>query len=235
MYLTIIGIISTLMASMLNSPVASDTLLQTFSYIANIVYVVLTAVIAIVAFRSLALTRKQIEENKNQTLETIHNQHRPILVCTYPPVPDTSLKHSPMPIKNEGVGIALNIRVVLSYTSNVRGEKLQSGFIIPSALAPGETEYASFDPQGMGNMLDKIGKYSFFPEDSDTSYNQRLVITYQDIFNHKHLIIFDGRLFTNWKPYVIEPDFKYGIDDVCADWTLLGKKTLNVTYSKPIY
>lgn len=178
---------------------------------------------------------KQIEENKNQTLETIHNQHRPLLVCTHPPVPDTSLQQLPMPIKNVGVGITLNIRVVLSYASNTRGEKLQSGFIISSVLAPGEAESIFFDPQGMRNMLDKIGEYSFFPEDPDTSYNQRLVITYQDIFSRKHLSIFDGRLSTNWKPYVIEPNFKYGIDDVCPDWTFLGKKELNVTYSKRIY
>src|SRR5207245_9492727 len=103
------------------------------------------------------------------------------------------------------------------------GEKLQKGFILPSVLVPGEKEMISLNTPELNNIPDKIGKYSFFPEDTDTSYNQRLVITYQDIFNHKHLSIFDGRLSTNCKPYMIEPNFKYGIDDVCPDWTLLGK------------
>jgi hypothetical protein len=243
MHLTIISMMS-------NSNSTPDYMLQLVGVILAGVYVAATlALVVITIWQSKATltasakqsqdaidaVHEQIEENKNQTLETIQNQHRPILVCTYPPVPDTSLQHSPMPIKNVGVGIALNIRVILSYASNVRGEKLQSGYIIPSALAPGETENVSFNLQRMGNTQDKIGKYSFFPEDPDTSYNQRLVITYQDIFNRKHLSIFDGRLSTNWKPYVIEPNFKYGIDDVCADWTLLGKKQLNVTYSNRIY
>jgi preprotein translocase subunit SecG len=68
---------------------------------------------------------KQIEENRNQTVETIYNQHRPILVCSYHPVEDTLLSRVPLPIKNVGVGIALNIRVVLSYVSTDAGEKLQ--------------------------------------------------------------------------------------------------------------
>jgi hypothetical protein len=178
---------------------------------------------------------EQIEENKKQTLETIHNQHRPILVCPYHPVPDTLLQHSPMPIKNVGVGIALNIRVVLSYASTDAGEKLQRGFIIPSVLAPGEKEMISLNTPELKNIPEKIGEHSFFPEDPDTSYKQRLVITYQDIFNRKHLSIFDGRLSTNWKPYVIEPNFQYGIDDVCPDWAALGKKQLNVTYSPRVY
>src|SRR5258708_6681098 len=145
---------------------------------------------------------EQIEENKNQTLETIYNQHRPLLVCPSHPIADTSLKTITLPIKNVGVGITLNIRVILSYISNVSGDKLQVGYIISSVLAPGEKEDVFFDPHGMASMQDKIGEYSFFPDDPDTSYNQRLVITYQDIFNRKHLSIFDGRLSTNWKPYV---------------------------------
>jgi hypothetical protein len=103
---------------------------------------------------------------------------------------------------------------------------LQRGFIIPSVLTPGADEQISLNTPDLKNIPNKIGKYSFFPEDPDSSYNQRLVISYQDIFNRKHLSIFDGRLSTNWKPYVIEPDFKYGIDDVCTDWTALGKKEL---------
>jgi hypothetical protein len=171
---------------------------------------------------------KQIEE-------TIHNQHRPILVCPYHPMSDTSLKNSSMPIKNVGVGIALNIRVVLSYASTDAGEKLQMGFILPSVLAAGEKEMISLNTPELHNIPDKIGKYSFFPEDPDSSYKQRLVITYQDIFNCKHLSIFDGRGATNWKPCVIEPNFQYGIDDVCTDWTVLGKKQTKVTYSRRIY
>ena len=235
MHLTIIEMILSSTIAISGSTSPSDTTLQNISSIANIVYSALTIAIVIVAIWSLALTRKQIEENKKQTLKTIYNQHRPILVCSYHPVEDTLLNRIPLPITNVGVGLALNIRVVLSYASTDAGETLQKGFILPSVLIPGEKEMITLNTPGLDNIPDKIGEYSFFPEDPDTSYNQRLVITYQDIFNRKHLSIFDGRLSTNWKPYVIEPDFKYGIDDVCADWTLLGKIQTKVTYSRPIY
>jgi hypothetical protein len=231
MHLTIIGMIFASTFSMSGSYSSSDTTLQNISSIANIVYSALTVAIVVVAIQSLALTRKQIEENKKQTLETIHTQHRPILVCTSCPVEDTLLNSKPLQIKNVGVGPALNIRVVLSYASTNAGDKLQKGFIFPSVLVPGEHETITLNTPGLNNIPDKIGEYSFFPEGSDTSYNQRFVITYQDIFNHKHLSIFYGRLSTNWKPCVIKSNFKYGIDDVCADWTLLGRKQTKVTYS----
>ncbi len=107
------------------------------------------------------------------------------------------------------------------------GEKLQLGFIVPSVIIPGEKEDISigaFVASQIKNAQDKIGEYSFFPDDDDSSYNQRLVITYRDIFNRKHMSIFDGRTSTNWKLVALRSDYKYGIEDVCTDVVLLGER-----------
>ncbi|HYT42041.1 MAG TPA: hypothetical protein VEP90_06825 [Methylomirabilota bacterium] len=140
---------------------------------------------------------------------------------------ENSLRYQTLPIKNAGSSIALNIRVVLSYNSSVMGEKLQLGFIVPSVIIPGEKEDISigaFVASQIKNAQDKIGEYSFFPDDDDSSYNQRLVITYRDIFNRKHMSIFDGRTSTNWKLVALRSDYKYGIEDVCTDVVLLGER-----------
>ena len=74
-------------------------------------------------------------------------------------------------------------------------------------------------------VIDKIGEHSFFPDDKDSSYNQRLVLTYYDIFNHKHLSIYDGRLGTNWKVYILETNSERSIEDVCPDSIILSRTT----------
>jgi hypothetical protein len=165
---------------------------------------------------------RQIEASERQAQEAIYNQYKPVLVCSYHPMAENSLRLQTLPIKNAGSSIALNIRVVLSYNSNVMGEKLQLGFIVPSVIIPGEKEDILIGASQIKDAQDKIGEYSFFPDDDDSSYNQRLVITYRDIFNRKHLSIFDGRLSTNWKLVALRSDYKYGIEDVCTDVVLLG-------------
>ncbi len=82
-------------------------------------------------------------------------------------------------------------------------------------------------PPSMKDIQDYIGEYSFFHEDSDSSYNQRLVLTYMDIYDRKHLSIFDGRLGTNWKLVVLRSNYTYGIEDVCTDEVLLNKASAN--------
>src|SRR5260221_4232202 len=66
-YLAIIGMVLTLTTSMSDPASLPDNTLQTVSSIANIVYTGLTVVIVIVAIWSLALTRKQMRENKKQS------------------------------------------------------------------------------------------------------------------------------------------------------------------------
>ena len=79
---------------------------------------------------------------------------------------ENSLTYQTLPIKNAGSSIALNIRVVLSYNSSV-GEKLQLGFIVPSVIIPGEKEDISIGTSQIKNAQDRIGEYSFFPDDDD--------------------------------------------------------------------
>ncbi len=173
---------------------------------------------------AIAAVHEQIKASELQAQEALYNQHRPLLVCSYHPMAETILNNMPMPIKNVGLGIALNIRGILSFASSINGSKFQTGFIISSVLTPGEEpEKVSINMLGMQGMVDKIGKYSFFPDDKDSSYNQRLVLSYQDIFNRKHLSIYDGRLGTNWKVYVLESNSKWSIEDVCSDLMILER------------
>jgi hypothetical protein len=277
---TIVAIALTLTLNTSGSNSLPDTTLQNASSIATIAYTFINLIIVIVAIWSLALTRKQMRENKKQSnnaiaviheqikvsevqsqaaitaihdqieaskqqsqdaiaavheqikasemqaQETLYNQHRPLLVCSYHPMSETAMSNMPMPIKNVGLGIALNIRGILSITSSIWGQKFQTGFIIPSVLTPGsDPEMVSINPLGMKDVIDKIGKHSFFPDDKDSSYNQRLVLTYHDIFNRKHLSIYDGRLGTNWKVYRLETNFEWSIEDLCPDSIILSKTT----------
>src|SRR5205085_1809111 len=114
------------------------------------------------------------------------------------------------------------IRGILSIRSSIWGQKFQKGFILPSLLTPGGEELVTIDTHGMKDVIDKIGEHSFFPDDKDSSYNQRLVLTYYDIFNHKHLSIYDGRLGTNWKVYILETNSERSIEDVCPDSIILA-------------
>ncbi len=77
----------------------------------------------------------------------------------------------------------------------------------------------------MNDVIEKIGEHSFFSDNEDSTYNQRLVLTYHDIFNRKHLSIYDGRLGTNWKVCILETNFKWSIEDVCPDSMIL-KRTI---------
>jgi hypothetical protein len=245
--LTIVGRALSLTTGTSSSNSLPDTTLQNVSSIANIVYTLITLAILIVAIWSLALTRKQMRENKRQSdnaiaavrdqiktselqaQEALYNQHRPLLVCSYHPMAETTLNKMPMPIKNVGLGIALNIRGILSMASSINGSKFQTGFIISSVLTPNsEPEMVSINMLSMKGTLDKIGEYSFFPDDKDSSYNQRLVLSYYDIFNRKHLSIYDGRLGTNWKVYVLESNSKWSIEDVCSDLMILGGTTYGI-------
>ncbi len=155
---------------------------------------------------------EQIEASEKQNLETTYNQSRPLLVCIGVPNPE----HMPngLILGNFGLGIATDIIGIVTYKSSNTGWSQQYLFRHQSVLAPNQKDTFYFDHGALTFNLLKIEGFSFFPEDKDTSYNIRLVVTYHDIFNRKHLSVFDGRPLDRWKQITLRSGVKESLDDL---------------------
>jgi len=84
------------------------------------VYVLLTVVIAVIAFKalsktqtSLELTRNQIAASERQSQEALYNQHKPVLV-PIDLLEGSSPTNLTLKIQNKGLGVAFNTWGMLS-------------------------------------------------------------------------------------------------------------------------
>lgn len=191
------------------------------------VYVVATLVIVRATNRSVTLTgnsldlaRLQITENKKQSeatleastkqsQESIYNQHKPVIVTVEAVEADnkisTRLGHVPLiPLKNVGLGIAMNLWGTIGFKGAKHYSSVNALF-----LPPNNREVMAFDyQQSVGYPFStfqtyadgKLISYDLYPPDENyVHYDQRLMLTYKDVFDNKYLVIYDHSIEFGWR------------------------------------
>ena len=175
------------------------------------VYVVLTLIIAGVAIRSIrmaskqsrdailasenqskeaiATVREQIAASEQQAREALYNQHKPIVVPTSP----LYTRQDGLEMRNAGSSIALNTWGVLTVVSTNTLYRFDSTlFLIPEKVQ-------DISLGDISNSLDflfperQFHGYSLYPppDTGRIGTDRRLMLTYNDIFGHIYLGVYD--------------------------------------------
>ncbi len=201
-------------------------------------YVLLTLLLAVIAFRSLSktqtsleLTREQIDINKLQSQEALgaserhsqaaidavnkqiavseqiarealYNAHKPVIVPTSEFVSVGSRTDLfDFMMQNKGIGIAVNTCGAITSTDTGEFYRFdETHFLVPDKLE--KISVISIKPilDFMFPDREFIG-YSIYPQ-PDTNYKGtgiRLLVTYNDIFENKYLVIFDKSDLFGWR------------------------------------
>lgn len=202
--------------------VAMDTSTQIalFNDIFTGIYVVLTLVIVIFTYQSLKITRKALEANRQQSIEAIaavnkqilaseqqakealQNQHRPVIVPTRAMfrLNQQSSDRLKFTMQNKGYGTALNTWGVVIHKRIDDFYRFENTYF----LVPDKPE--DIDLLSIKNSLDfmfpdkKFNGISIYPEpDSNQEDGARLLVTYNDIFDNRYLVIFDTSSLFGWR------------------------------------
>jgi uncharacterized membrane protein (DUF106 family) len=148
---------------------------------------------------------EQIEASEKQSQETMYNQFKPVIVPIESPIllRSTDLEFL-MNVENKGVGIALNtwgifyVKIPLSavYHFNKRY------FLVPDRT---ETIVFNIETDGIKAPSGEFHGYGTYPgqmpgvKDRGMSSGSRLMITYNDVFDNKYLVVFDYRYELGWE------------------------------------
>jgi len=158
----------------------------------------------------------QIAASEIQAQEALYNQHKPVIVPINTPHQEDQGIYS-MILQNQGAGVALNTWGLIT----MKGKQLENiplqtvlpyryFFVQTYFLIPGNPEQIAFRiaepgvPFKQQTLLsnDMFEGYSIYPL-QDTYSNKyatmRLMITYNDAFNNKYLVIFDNRDSLGWR------------------------------------
>ena len=178
---------------------------------------------------AIEAVNRQITASERQTQETLFNQNKPVIILHSPTADSASAKRLrsanemltiDLDIENVGTGIASNIWSVASYPKSSLEADKQYTCNFRQVLVPHQKEDVSYYPRLYTFKTDEIEGYSFYPPDSAISqleiYWYRVVTTYYDIFNRKHLCIFDRTTGNRWEQVVFLSDIKESLDD----WTI---------------
>lgn len=185
------------------------------------VYVILTLIIVIFTYQSLKITRKALEASKQQSSdaiaavneqiqaseqqarEALQNQHKPAIVPTTEmfTVQQQRTDWLEFVMQNKGYGIALNTWGV---ATNTRIDEVYR-FEHTHFLVPDKPEKINL--WSMKNSLDFLFPDKTFTNNSiypEPDSNQegggiRLMVTYNDIFGNKYLVIFDSSKLFGWR------------------------------------
>lgn len=148
---------------------------------------------------------QQIEASEKQSQETMYNQFKPVIVPIESPIllRSTDLEFL-MNVENKGVGVALNtwgifyVKIPLSavYHFNKRY------FLVPDRT---ETIVFNIETDGIKAPSGEFHGYGTYPgqmpgvKDRGMSSGSRLMITYNDVFDNKYLVVFDYRYELGWE------------------------------------
>lgn len=153
---------------------------------------------------ALNTAREQIEESKRQSQEILYNQNKPMLIWHTPDANSTSAKRSSAPddpriyyldIENVGSGIATNIWSVLYMDQSLREPPFICAY--SDVLIPNKRGNATFSKGIYTFKANEIEGYSFYPQTPEVFF--RVVTTYVDVYDRKHLSVFDYERDNTWK------------------------------------
>jgi hypothetical protein len=153
---------------------------------------------------AIEAVNKQIAVSERQAQEALYNQRKPLIIWHTPTAESASAKRPSsahdvhiydLDIENVGTGIATNVWSVLC----MAGSQNQPHYVCTYScvLVPNKKEGATFYQGTEKFSSDVIEGYSFYPQEQGVQF--RVVTTYLDIFNRKHVSIFDCEGGYHWK------------------------------------
>ncbi len=167
------------------------------------VYVFLTLVIVIFTAFANKTTRDALKANEKQAKDALVNQQKPVIV----PISELVIYHKTdfrIDMQNKGTGIAMNTWGIIYNITKEQFFRFKSSYF----LVPDKTEsVALFDISGESlNFLfptREFHGYSIFPANDIGKLGtaQRLMITYNDVFDNKYLVIFDWSQQLGWRQF----------------------------------
>jgi hypothetical protein len=207
-----------------------NTSLTVLSVILTGFYVILTLIIVRKTAEAIALTRKQIDINKEQSdqatalsekqskaatdtvrdqikasekqaQEALYNQHKPVIIPVNTPISREATTYT-MDLQNKGTGVAFNTWGLLT----IKGLPLAYHFVQTYFLVPdmetgigctnGDTLYPT-------NVFEN---YVIYPPDDASGIHTdlRLMVTYNDAFDNKYLVIFDHSDEFGWRQVALQ-------------------------------
>jgi hypothetical protein len=179
-----------------------STTLALLSVILTGVYVLLTLVIVIFTALANKTTRDALKANEKQAKEALLNQQKPVIV----PISELVVYHETdfrIDIQNKGTGIAMNAWGIIFNITKEQFFRFKSSYF----LVPDKTE--SIALIDISIALDflfptrKFHGYSIFSENDTGKLGtvNRLMITYNDVFDNKYLVIFDWSQQLGWRQF----------------------------------
>jgi|GEM_PF-6842337 len=163
---------------------------------------------------ALGAVHEQIDESKRQAQESIYVQIKPILVCTNLPE-IRGYTAVDLMIENVGLGVATDIWGFLNYDRSKSREYEQYNFVQSAVLAADKERTFHFLRRENNYKLKEIERFSFFPQNNgDIIYTMRLTITYHDVFNRKHLSIFDFSETFGWRQIILKSEVMQTLEEI---------------------
>ncbi len=170
---------------------------------------------------ALNTAHEQIEESKRQSLEILYNQNKPMVIWHTPDANSTSAKRHSAPddpriyyldVENVGSGIATNIWSVLYIDQSLREPPFICAY--SDVLIPNKRANAKFFKDIYTFKANEIEGYSFYPQTSGVFF--RVVTTYVDVYDRKHLSIFDYERDNTWKQVRFLSGIKQTLEEMRA-------------------
>jgi hypothetical protein len=158
---------------------------------------------------------KQIAASEQQAQEALYNQHKPVIVPVDTPVSNNAITYT-MKIENQGTGVALNTWGVITMKEKppeniplqsalpFRYYFVQTYFLIPNVPAQisfrlGEGPFKQHVGFSDNMMFEGYSIYPLQDESSSMYAAMRFMLTYNDAFNNKYLVIFDYNPSFGWR------------------------------------
>lgn len=159
---------------------------------------------------------EQIDASAKQSREAIQNQYKPVILPTTDPrtaTTDTLL----MDLENVGLGVAMSVWGTLGIKDRPQlYSSLFARFLVPSLAAK-----VYFGKVGLQFPYSSFDKYTLIPiDDAGISYDIRLALTYNDVFNNKYLVIWDHAEGYGWKQVILK-QVDETMDEVAAHISVL--------------
>lgn len=148
------------------------------------------------AKEALAAIYKQIEASREQAREALYNEHKPVIVPRTTPTTTNTTIFS-MGLDNKGTGTALNTWGILAMTS----PPIKYYFEHIAFLVPNIEALATFSGGEIQFPYDEFEGHSVYPKNNgnDMPSTFRLMVTYNDAFNNKYLVVFDCVYGLEWR------------------------------------
>ena len=148
--------------------------------------------------KAIDAVNRQIAASERQAQEALFNQHKPVVV---PTSKMSGVDWLEMMMQNKGLGVALNTWGIATVKSSEKFYRFGSTyFLVPDKLEKiSLTDISnSLDFMFPGREFNGCSIYPM-PDTAKLDTDVRLMVTYNDIFENRYIVVFDCSIQLNWR------------------------------------